>query len=197
MAEAATQEQPKKGGKKVVVFALVGLLLAGGGGGAAWYFMKGKAAPHAEESQEEAKPAAAKAPAYLPLDTMVVNLADPGGERFAQLGITIELSEDKAADKIRSYLPSVRSSILLLVSQRTSEDLLTRQGKEKLAADIAVEVARPLGYAAEMETYAKAVAAAAATPASGAAPAEPPKRPPTREGGNPVRGVLFSSFIIQ
>ena len=196
MAEAATQEQPKKGGKKIIVFALVGVLLAAGGGGAAWFFLKGK--PHAEEAHEEAKPAAtAKAPSYLPLDTMVVNLADPGGERFAQLGITIELSEEKAADKIRSFLPSVRSSILLLVSQRTSEDLLTRNGKEKLAADIAVEVARPLGFAEEMETYAKALAKAAATPASGVAPAEPPKRPVAREGGNPVRGVLFSSFIIQ
>ncbi|MBP7567789.1 MAG: flagellar basal body-associated FliL family protein [Burkholderiaceae bacterium] len=148
--------------------------------------MKSQAPAHAEE----AKPAPAKPPAYLPLETMVVNLADPGGERFAQLGITIELAEDKAAERIRAFLPSIRSSILLLVSQRTSEELLTRQGKEKLAADIAVVVGRPLGDAEDLEAYAKAMAQAASA-------AEAPKLAAARAGGNPVRGVLFSSFIIQ
>lgn len=190
-----TQEQPKKGGKKmVIVFALVALLLAGGAAAGVWFFMKGKA-PAAAAEEHEAKPEPARAPSYLPLETMVVNLADPGGERFAQLGITIELVDEKAGDKIKSFLPSVRSSILLLVSQRTSEELLTIKGKEKLANDIAIEVARPLGFAEEMQAHAKAVAQAAQAAASGIEVAVP-KRAASKDG-NPVRGVLFSSFIIQ
>ncbi len=186
VAEANQTEPKKKGGKLIIILAVVAVLLAGGVGAGVWFFMKSQAPAHAEE----AKPAPAKPPAYLPLETMVVNLADPGGERFAQLGITIELTEDKAAERIRAFLPSIRSAILLLVSQRTSEELLTRQGKEKLAADIAVVVGRPLGDAEDLEAYAKAMAQAASA-------AEPPKLAAARTGGNPVRGVLFSSFIIQ
>ena len=31
-------------------------------------------------------------PTFLPLENMVVNLADPGGEKVAQVGVTLELS---------------------------------------------------------------------------------------------------------
>jgi flagellar FliL protein len=179
----------------VIVFALIALLLAGGAAAGVWFFMKSKAPAAAAAEEHAAKPEPVSAPSYLPLETMVVNLADPGGERFAQLGITIELVDEKAGDKIKAFLPSVRSSILLLVSQRSSEELLTIKGKEKLANDIAIEVARPLGFAEEMQAHAKAVAQAAQAAASGIEVVVP-KRAASKDG-NPVRGVLFSSFIIQ
>jgi flagellar FliL protein len=115
---------------------------------------------------------------------MVVNLADPGGDRFVQLGITLELADDKTADKVKQYMPSVRSSILMLLSQRTAEDLLLLEGKEKLALDIQREVARPLGFRANEARNARP------------ADAEGDDPPPRRQQ-NPVRRVLFSSFIIQ
>ncbi len=196
MAEPTPEKAKKSGSKMIIILALVAVVLAGGAAAGVWYFMKKGAAQPAEAHQ--AAPLPPKAPTYLPLETMVVNLADQGGERFAQLGITIELTDDKAADKIKAFLPSVRSSVLMLVSQRTSQELLTRNGKEKLAVDIAVEIARPLGFADEMAVHAKAVALAASAPASASgAEVVMPKLPPAREGGNPVRSVLFSSFIIQ
>jgi flagellar FliL protein len=89
-------------------------------------------------------------------------------------------------------MPSIRSNVLLLVSQRSTEELLTREGKEKLAVDIRREVSRPLGFTVP----------------------KPRKRPVQRDpedeeeddevaprrakaDNNPVRQVLFSSFIIQ
>ncbi|MGD9550901.1 MAG: flagellar basal body-associated protein FliL, partial [Burkholderiaceae bacterium] len=113
-----------------------------------------------------------------PLDNMVVNLADPGGDRFAQIGITLELSDAKASDQVKQYLPTIRNAILMLISQRSSEDLLRREGKEALAEDIRREVSRPLGYA---------------VPEKGASTA----RDGHGSADNPVRRVLFSSFIIQ
>ena len=124
-------------------------------------------------------------PTFLPLDNMVVNLADPGGDRFVQIGITLELQDDKTAKVVKQYLPSIRNGVLMLVSQRSSEELLARAGKEKLAADIREEVSRPLGLGASP-------AARAASDDSLADEAERPRR---RE--NAVRRVLFSSFIIQ
>ena len=78
----------------------------------------------------------------MALENMVVNLADPGGERFAQIGITLDLEDDKTAEKIKTLLPAIRSNVLMLVSQRSSEELLKRDGKEKLADDIVAEVSR-------------------------------------------------------
>ncbi|MOA53839.1 flagellar basal body-associated protein FliL [compost metagenome] len=73
----------------------------------------------------------------------------------------------------------------MLVSQRSSEELLVREGKEKLAADIREEVSRPLGLGA----------ATAARAQSDDVFADEGERPRRRE--NAVRRVLFSSFIIQ
>jgi flagellar FliL protein len=221
-APAEPEVKPKKGKKTLVIIVLAVVVLVAGAAGA-WFFMKGKSADHEEE---HVKVEPVRAPSYLPMESMTVNLADPGGDRFAQLGITVELTDDKAADRIKGYLPSIRNAVLLIVSQRTTEELLTRRGKEKLARDIAVEVARPLGFADEMIAAAKqadaqakradaaaaqAAAAAASAPATTGSAGEvedapaprdegkkaEARKPNPKEGGNPVRGVLFSSFIIQ
>ena len=122
--------------KKLIVIGAVLALLVIVGAGAAWF---PASRSHAEEDDGSAPPpkeVAKVAPTFLPLENMVVNLADPGGDRFAQIGITLEVSDAKTAEQIKQYLPSIRSGILLLVSQRTSEELLQREGKEKLATDI-------------------------------------------------------------
>ena len=51
----------------------------------------------------------------------------------------------RPAKRSSSTCPTIRSGVLLLVSQRTSEELLQREGKEKLATDILREAARPFG----------------------------------------------------
>ena len=95
----------------------------------------------------------------------------------------------RRCEQVKLYLPSIRSGILMLVSQRTSTELLQREGKEKLAADILREVSRPLGYTVPTER-----ARAAAADKEEDAEDRPSRR---RTERNPVHRVLFSSFIIQ
>ncbi|MDD2610566.1 MAG: flagellar basal body-associated FliL family protein [Giesbergeria sp.] len=169
---------PAKGKKKLLIIgAVVFVLLLVGGGGAFWMMSKGAAGEEGEAAQAESK---ATVPTFLPLENMVVNLADAGGERFVQLGITLEVGDEKTADQLKKLMPSVRSTILMLVSQRTAEDLLRLEGKEKLATDIQREAGKALGFK---------------PPAARAAPEEEEEAPRRRQ--NPVRRVLFSSFIIQ
>jgi len=122
---------------------------------------------------------------------MVVNLADPGGDRFAQVGITLELADAKTAEQVKAYMPSIRSGVLLLLSQRTTDELLTREGKEKLALDVRREVSRPLGYTVPKPRKRPA----SRNPDDEDDEDDEPRRP--RVDDNPVRQVLFSSFIIQ
>lgn len=190
-ADAAAPPPPKS--KKLLLIVVAVLLLLGMvGAGAYIYVSKQRAALEGDEEPVAAKVEAKGPPVYLPLDNLVVNLADPGGEKVAQVGITLELSDSRVVEKVKQYLPTIRSSVLMLISQRTAEELLQREGKEKLQADILRESLRPFGFAAPArETAAEA-------PAAGARKAKAAMKEKDKAHEDPpVRGVLFSSFIVQ
>ena len=178
-----------KGKSKLLVIIVAGVIVLGGAGGGAWFFLgKKQAGEHAEEA-----PAAKRVtPTYMALENMVVNLADPGGEKVAQIGITLDLDGDKTADHVKSLLPKVRSGLLILISQRTSEELLKRDGKEKLAADVVSEVSQTLGYEAP-----KGKSRKVKLDEEDDGEAEAPVARRKARASGPVHGVLFSSFIVQ
>jgi flagellar FliL protein len=196
-AEAAESadggKAPAKSKKMLIIIVGAVLVLALGGGGAFFYISKQRAA--AEEGADGAEKAPAKVahaapktpPAYLPLDNMVVNLADPGGERVAQIGITLEVTDAHASDTVKAYLPTIRSGILMLISQRTAEELLKQEGKEKLAKDILREAEIPFGGGEED----------APEDDSASAKKKNGKKKKVVHVDYPVVGVLFSSFIVQ
>lgn len=173
-------EAPKKKSKKLLLIVIGVVVLALAGAAAAVILMKKNAAD--DEGLEDEPVAAVEKvdpknpPTYLPLDSMVVNLADPGGSRFAQLGITLKLQDEDTAKAVKSRMPSVRNSVLILVSQRTADELLSIQGKQKLVADIIHSVSREMGY-------------------DSSAPQGAGKRGNTSD--NPVQDVLFSGFLVQ
>jgi flagellar FliL protein len=194
-AEKPEPQEPAKAPAKskklliIILAVIIVLALAGVGGGL--YMSKQRAAAAAAENAdgEPALPAAHAAPkappAYLPLENMVVNLADPGGEKVAQIGITLEVVDAHAVDTVKAFLPSIRSGILMLISQRTAEELLTQKGKEKLAADILHETSVPFGGGDVTQEKEPPVAS---------------KKKPAKatvHAAYPVIGVLFSSFIVQ
>ncbi len=188
--EATDGAAPPKKSKKllVIIGAVVAVLVLGGGGGF-WYIKKQQAAAAAaEEGGEDAgahAPAAKDGhvvpPAYLPMDNMVVNLADPGGDRVAQVGVTLVVKDAKASDQVKAFLPTIRSGVLMLLSQKTAEELLTAEGKEKLAADILREASIPFGGGEEEEPET----------------ATKKKKKKKAHVEYPVTAVLFSSFIVQ
>lgn len=183
---------PKKSKKLlIIVGALVGVLALGGAG---FYFLVIKpraAAAAAEEDGGEAAPKAAShdahaaPPAYLPMDNMVVNLADPGGDRVAQVGITLVVADAHTSDTVKGFLPTIRSGVLMLISQKTAAELLTPEGKEALAKAIYREASIPFGGGEDEE------------PAPEAEGSKKKKKKKAAHADYPVTAVLFSSFIIQ
>lgn len=181
--EAAEGAPPKKSKKMLIIGIAVAVLLAAGGG--AFWFIKQRnaAAEEGEEAQAEAKAEKAAPPAYLPLDNMVVNLADPGGDRVAQVGITLVVVDAKASDAVKAYLPTIRSGVLMLISQKTATELLTAEGKTQLAKEVLREALAPFGGGQEEEEE--------------ASDEKPKKKKKAASADMPVTGVLFSSFIVQ
>ena len=105
-------------------------------------------------------------PFYLPLDPFIVNLADKEADRYAQIGITFELESSMSGDQIKAYMPAIRNAVLMILANKTSKDLLNREGKEQLALEIQREAVRPMGIEVavpEPVTMAPAVVAMAAS----------------------------------
>lgn len=206
-------EAPAKGGKKkLIVIVAAALLVLGGGGGAAWYFMKPKpdAAEHADAAHAKDK----KARVFVNLDPFTVNLADEGGDRFAQISVVLEVGDAKVNEQVSAHMPAVRNAILLLISSKESRELLTVPGKEQLAHEIASTAARQLGWEGDDEAEApKKVPVSAkaaedkhadgekADKASEPEVAEKPakKKPKKAKNSdpNPIEAVHFAQFIVQ
>lgn len=195
-AQAPADAQPKK--SKKLLFIIIGVVvLALIGAGAAFFLLKKNTAEdeggdgaHATEeaAAEPPKHDPKHPPTFLPLDAMVVNLADEGGNRFVQLAITLQLDDPKIAEDMKAYMPSIRNAILMLISQRTAEQMLGVEGKADLTQDIIGSISEVMGYEYEDPRLEETEAPP---------PSKSTKAKRKRAVYNPIRGVLFSSFIVQ
>lgn len=202
-AAADAAEAPKKGKKKLIILIAAVVALLGIGGGGAVLYLKNKAAAEAaaaeEEDGEEAdaghKTAAKQArkkdekavpPVFVPLEPFVVNLADREADRFAQVGITLEVADGKVGDEIKAYMPAIRNNILLLLAHKNSAELMVPEGKEQLAREVRREALRPMGFELPDEDEEQA------------STSKKKKKKKAAEAEElPIKSVQFSSFIIQ
>ena len=209
MSTAATATEvpvaaPAKGKKKLIIILIATVLavvLVGGGVGAYFMMKKSAAAEAAAAEGEEGgashaptkssgKKDEARVPVFVPLEPFTVNLADREAERYAQIGVTLQIEDTKAADQIKLYMPAIRNNILMAIADRTAADLLGRDGKTRLAQRIMRETSRALGYEVEEEPSEEADPEAAGTK-----PVKKKKRAASEP--LPVTAVHFSNFIIQ
>jgi flagellar protein FliL len=200
---------PKKGKKKLIIIVAAVLLIALLGGGGTVFMMKKKAAAAAaaaeedgegEEasvaaSQEKRKDHAKNPPTFVALEPFVVNLADKETDRFAQIGITLEVEDAKFAEEMKVYMPAIRNGILMVLAHKTSATLLSRDGKLALAREIMREAVLPLGI--EVGADDEAAPVAAVKPSEDDEDAPKPKKRKKAAVHNPVKHVHFSNFIVQ
>ncbi len=195
-ADAPVAAPPKGKKKLIIIIAVAALVLVGGGVGGLMLMKKKAADAEAAEAAdgEEGAPAKRAAvkhdpkhvPTFVPLDPFTVNLADREAERYAQLGITLEIEDAKLGDQIKAYMPAIRNHILMAIADRKAEELLAREGKTALAEKIRRETSRVLGYDVPEDE------APAAEDKAGAK-----KKKKKAAAELPVKAVHFSNFIIQ
>ncbi|MGQ3052726.1 MAG: flagellar basal body-associated FliL family protein [Roseateles sp.] len=190
-APAAEVAAPKGGSKKKLIIILAAVLvLVLVGGAAALMLLKKKpvdedsedGTEQVEAAEPKAKPRSNQPPTFVPLDSFTVNLADKDVDRFAQIGVTLQVDDPKFADQIKAYMPAIRSNVLMVLSHKTASELLTREGKDQLAKEIMREAVRPMGIVLDDD--------------EGSASA-PRKKKKTARVESPVTQVLFSNFIVQ
>ena len=162
MAEEKEQEQGeevKKGGlstMKIVIISVVLALLVGGGlVGTTFYLVTSmntneepaskekdttdKAAEQEEDTQEEVETDAP--PQYFSMDpNFVVSFTNQNKARFMQFSLEIMSRDGDAIKAVEANMPVIRSSLLMLISSKTYEEMVTREGKEKLLNEITEDI---------------------------------------------------------
>jgi len=70
------------------------------------------------------------------LDTFIVNLADPGGNRYLRVTMDLELDNEKLQKEIIKRLPQIKNQVLMILPTRRFEDISTTQGKIDLRNEL-------------------------------------------------------------
>ncbi|MEO8165902.1 MAG: flagellar basal body-associated FliL family protein [Betaproteobacteria bacterium] len=213
-AEADTQEEvpsvpaKKPAGKKTMI--IIALMFALLGSGGTWLVLKFN---HPADGEAQAQPVkkqikqahAGGSPVYLPLEPFVVNLRNPqgqGNDQFLQTDMTLRLAGQDGVDTIKAHMPEVRNRILMLLANKTSQEVLTTEGKVKLAEAVRLEITAVV----DPDAIPAAKPVKITKVAAGAEASESDEEPEAQAGEDEeaqtpedfqVKSVLFTSFIIQ
>ena len=72
----------------------------------------------------------------FPLETFIVNLADPERRRYLRVTMDLELVAPADADKLNDRLPQVRDSVLMILPSKRFEDIASMEGKTALRSEV-------------------------------------------------------------
>jgi len=82
-----------------------------------------------------------KASVFYAIDPpLVVNFEDGSVVRFLQITMEIMAHDPKVIESVQKNIPLIRNNLLLLMSNRNYQSLMSRDGKEKLRGEALAEV---------------------------------------------------------
>lgn len=147
MAEKKEAPQEKGGNKKklfLIIGAAVFVLLVGIGTAA---FFLTKKAPEPEVKEDPAKHVpvpelnqAAEVGPMVDIEEFIVNIISGDAAHYVKASLTIELTNEQGKAEAEKRMPQMRDSILLLVGNKTFEELQDLQGKKQLKAEITSKI---------------------------------------------------------
>ncbi|MDJ0622695.1 MAG: flagellar basal body-associated FliL family protein [Desulfocapsaceae bacterium] len=136
-------ETPKAGGKKklIIIIAAALLIILIGTGIAAYFLLKdndgddanskpGANVPVPDLTQEtDIGP-------MVNIDEFIVNIISAENNHYVKAAITLELTSETAKEETNMRMPQIRDAILLLVGNKTYDELQDLQGKKQLKAEL-------------------------------------------------------------
>jgi flagellar FliL protein len=83
----------------------------------------------------------AKPSLYYAIDPpLVVNFEDGSAVRFLQITMEVMAHEEKAVESVQKNIPLIRNNLLLLMSNRNYQTMMSREGKEKMRQEALAEI---------------------------------------------------------
>lgn len=153
MAEGKEQSAAESSSKgsfvKIAVMALLfGLLLVGASVGTTMMMINsghekesGKDNEKGDKANKKKEDKHAEKTIFFELDPpFVVNFSNPGRIRFMQVAVQVSVGDPAVIERIKEYNPVIRNNLLLLLGSQNSDELRTREGKEKLRGQVLSEI---------------------------------------------------------
>jgi flagellar FliL protein len=147
MAEKKEAQQEKTGSKKkllLIIGALVLVFLAIAGT-AAFFLLK--QAPDPKEKEDPAKQVPvpelnqlADVGPMVNIEEFIVNIISGDSSHYVKASLTIELTSEEGKVEAEKRMPQMRDAILLLVGNKSFEELQDLQGKKQLKAEITTKI---------------------------------------------------------
>lgn len=109
-----------------------------------------KATADAKGKDTKGKDAKGQAVKHTPLfyamePAFVVNYQDLQALRFLQVGVQVMAYDQAGLDAIKANEPQARNALVMLFSGQTYDNLITREGKEKLREEALQELRKVIG----------------------------------------------------
>jgi flagellar FliL protein len=143
---AESQGGSSSSGSKGIVTILVILVLISmvGTGVAVFFVLKaGNAPKHTEESSEHG---ASSGGVLVEFPAIVVNLNHSMEEiRYLKCAMSLEVSDEKKAEKINTDMPRVKNAVILYLSTLRFQDLQTLEDKHKIIKNLHEKINESLG----------------------------------------------------
>lgn len=140
---AKTPESPEKGSKKklIIIIAAVILVVLIGTGATLFFLLKDDSATDAAGKPGAAVPVPDLAKdtdigPMINIDEFIVNIISAESNHYVKAALTLELTSDTAMEETKMRMPQVRDAILLLVGNKTYDELQDLQGKKQLKAEL-------------------------------------------------------------
>lgn len=70
------------------------------------------------------------------ISEFIVNIISADGNHYVKCSLTLEMTDQAGADEVKQRMPQIRDAILLLVGNKTYEELQDLEGKKQLKAEI-------------------------------------------------------------
>ena len=151
-AKAAAETDKKAGGSNLVTVVSAALVSGGILLGGLYYLMSAQnktikdaleaAAKKSPDAAAAAQPASVKDAdaAFYDLDEFLVNLSNPGGGRYLRTTVSLRFQHEAQRDAIKKEQPKVRDAIIEIFTSHSTQDLATREGKEKLKVELLTQL---------------------------------------------------------
>jgi len=94
-----------------------------------------------EKAKKEKKSKTPKVEIFIPMNPpLVINFTNPRPMRFLQIQMEVLVHSKDTAEDIKKYTPIIRNNLMIMLSGLDSQALMSREGKEKVRAEILEEI---------------------------------------------------------
>jgi flagellar FliL protein len=74
------------------------------------------------------------------IDEFIVNIISEEGSHYVKTSMSIEMTNTAVVDEVTTRMPQIRDAMLLLIGNKTFEELQDLQGKKQLKAEITSKI---------------------------------------------------------